>query len=275
MNGRVTKSFTPERGLRQGYPLSPYLFILCSEWLSLRITKSLNDKTLSGVKVCHQAPPISHLFFADDSLLFFKASASSTQEIKCILSTYERIYGQKVNYNKSEICLSRNISIQDRILLSSSLNVKIVQKHNSYLRLPFFCGRNKREITNTIIDKIQRMISNWSNKVLSIAGKEILINAVLQALPVYTMSCFLIPESAISKIHSTILQFWWGAETGHMKVHWVRKEVLYRRKEDGGLGLRDLHAFNLALLAKECWRILEHPSSLLAHILKKKIFPPM
>ena len=74
LNGKLLESFIPSRGLRQGDPLSPFLFLFVADALSLLVNKAISVEGLVGVKVCRRAPMISHLLFADDSLLFFHAS---------------------------------------------------------------------------------------------------------------------------------------------------------------------------------------------------------
>lgn len=108
--------------------------------------------------------------------------------VKSILSEYERISCQKINYNKSGICLSKNICSGESISIWNSLNVNKVQYHGNYLGLPFVYGSNKSEAFQSLMKKCNRCSANWCNKVLSAAGKEVLIKSVLQALPTYMMS---------------------------------------------------------------------------------------
>jgi hypothetical protein len=89
INGRCSKSFSPQRGLRQGDPLSPYLFILCADVLSHLITNAKNEKKIKGVKVAHGAPEITHLFFADDSLMFCRANNGEVTHLTNIITTYQ------------------------------------------------------------------------------------------------------------------------------------------------------------------------------------------
>lgn len=87
------------------------------------------------------------------------------------------------------------------------------------------------------------------------------------------MSCFKFPNSVLTKFQKVILDFWWGTKASFKKTHWVRKEILYQRKLDGGIGLKNMQSFNMALLGKQGWRILMNPDSLLSRVLKKKYFP--
>ena len=90
---------TPERGIRQRNPLSPYLFILCAEVLSHMMNKAMEDRSLGGIKISNQAPVVNHLLFADDSLFFGMANPCAGRKMKAILHTYEAVSGQAINLN--------------------------------------------------------------------------------------------------------------------------------------------------------------------------------
>lgn len=151
--------------------------------------------------------------------------------------------------------------------------MKKVSQHGSYLGLPFVYGNHKSEAFNSIIEKCQRCSINWCNKSLSAAGKEVLIKSVLQALPIYMMSCFKFPVVVLQKFQSIVLNFWWGAGTGSRKTHWVSTHFFLKQQLHGGLGFKNMGHFNMALLANQGWRLLQYPDSLVARVLKKKYFP--
>ena len=110
-------------------------------------------------------------------------------------------------------------------------------------------------------------------QLLSVGGKEMLIKSVAQAVPTYSMSCFELPRDLCEHINSLLRQFWWGCKKGQRRTCWASWEQMRQLKFAGRLGLRDIELFNLALLARQAWRILQEPNSLSARILKAVYFP--
>jgi hypothetical protein len=109
VNGELIDSFKPERGLRQGDTLSPYLFLLCVEGFSALLQEAERDGKIASVnKVCHVAPSVSHLLFTDDSLILIRANGGDAQHLQDILDLYERFSGQMINQAKSAVLFSRN-----------------------------------------------------------------------------------------------------------------------------------------------------------------------
>ena len=108
---------------------------------------------------------------------------------------------------------------------------------------------------------------------LSKAGKEILIKAVAQAIPTYTMSCFKLPDTLCEELTSMIRNFWWGQKQDKRKLNWLSWDNLCKPKVDGGMGFKQLKPFNLALLAKQGWRLQMGQNSLVYHVFKARYFP--
>ncbi|CAM8882279.1 unnamed protein product [Rhodiola kirilowii] len=262
----------PERGLRQGDPLSPYLFLLCSEWLSSKLEADTVGRRLKGVRICRGAPVISHLFFADDSIFFLKATRQNAIRIKRVLEEYEFISGQKINLGKSEVVFSRNVRSEERKEIRDILMVSVAENHSRYLGLPVSFSHNRTELFRYLIDRLWRKVMGWKELQLSAAGKEVMIKAVLQSIPQYAMMCYKIPDGICKRLAGIIRRFWWSFEAEGRGVHWTNQVHLTLSKEDGGLSFRNLVLFNEALLAKQVWRLLVNPSSLTSRVLKAKYF---
>ena len=136
LNGEPMGYMQPERGLRQGDPLSPYLFVMCAKGLSALLSRAEHMGDLQGIKVCRATPSIHHLFFADDSFLFARGTISECQHIKQVLNMYELASGQAVNFEKSCVSFSSNLNDFDQQLLADCLGMRRVNFHDKYMGLP-------------------------------------------------------------------------------------------------------------------------------------------
>ncbi|KAL2895927.1 hypothetical protein RDABS01_000461 [Bienertia sinuspersici] len=272
INGKICGNETPSRGLRQGDPISPYLFLLCADAFSCLLSKAANEGRIHGARICRGAPRISHLFFVDDSLLFARATMQECFVITDIISLYERASGQKVNLDKTEVAFSKYVTIERRKEIVEKLGVNEVDKHEKYLGLPTIIGKSKKAIFASLKERIWKKLQGWKEKLLSNPGKETLIKAVAQAIPTYMMSIFKIPDGLIEEIHALMGRFWWGSNENGRKMHWLSWENLSMPKSLGGMGFRDLKCFNLALLAKQVWRLHVENDSLLHKVIKAKYF---
>ncbi|XP_050231744.1 uncharacterized protein LOC126680640 [Mercurialis annua] len=264
----------PSRGLRQGDPLSPYLFIICAEGLSLLLSHEEVAGNLHGAVICRGAPSISHLFFADDCFLFFRASLEEMNVVKRVLDNYEKLSGQKVNFNKSNIMYSANVEREDRVRINSVMNVAETSDSNKYLGLPSLVGRNKNQILAFIRDRVWSKVKGWNSKFLSRGGKEVLIKTVAQSMPNYVMNVFLIPLRLCNELERMLNSFWWGRDQTTKKgISWARWEKLCIPKKYGGIGFKRVREFNLAILSRQAWRLLTVEDNLMVKLFKAKYFP--
>lgn len=219
VNGQPSRKFRPSRGLRQGDPISPFLFVLCAEGLSTLLRDAESKKLIHGVKIGRRVQPISHLFFADDSLLFVRATEEEVEHVLDVLSTYEAASGQKLNMEKSEMSYSRNLEPEKINTLQMKLDFKAVEGHEKYLGLPTFIGSSKKRIFQTIQDRVWKKLKGWKGQCLSQAGREVLIKAVAQAIPSYAMQCFKIPKSITDGIAQMCRNFFWGQKKRRAKTN--------------------------------------------------------
>ena len=207
INGKPKGHIIPTRGIRQGDPLSPYLFLLCAEGLSSLIKKAVDDGVMEGLVLCQGGPRLSHLFFADDSLSFCKASIAECNFLQRILTVYEEAFGQQLNHTKTSLFFSSNTLDDIQREIKSKFGAQVIRQHEKYLGLPSLVGKNKRNSFNAIKEKLSKKLAGLKEKMLSKARKEVLIKAVAQAIPTYTMGCFKIPDSLCDDMTSMIRNF--------------------------------------------------------------------
>lgn len=198
----------PSRGLRQGDSLSPYLFLICVEGLSALLQHASKRNSLTGILVSHHAPFITHLFFVDDSLIFRKATLEECSELERIFNLYEAVFGQQLNRNKTALFFSRNTpqAIQEEI--KSRFGAQVIRQHEKYLGLSSLVGHNKRNTFIQLKEKLGNKLSRRKEKLLSTAGKEILIKSVTQDISAYSMSCFKLPDSICDDLAGMVRKFW-------------------------------------------------------------------
>lgn len=260
-------------GLRQGDPISPYLFLICAEGFSALLSKAEMEGKMQGIRVCRNAPTVSHLLFADDSLILCKANEENVTHLKEILRIYEECSGQVINTEKSAVMFSPNTGDNQRRRLREILSIRSETRSEKYLGLLVYVGRSRTNVFAYLKERVWQRIQGWKEKLLSKAGKEILIKAVAQAIPVFAMGCFDITKEMCHQICAMIAKYWWNNQDKENSIHWVGWEKLTQPKDVGGLGFRDLYSFNMAMLAKQGWRLIQTPESLCARILKSKYFP--
>jgi hypothetical protein len=241
--------------------------------LSGLISKAQQDQLIHGVKIAPRAPEITHLLFADDSLLFCRANIKEVKALNEVLQQYQKASGQLVNLNKSEMIFSHGVSTETKRDIRQILPIQEKDFFSKYLGLPTVIGRSKNQVFNFIQEKIWNKLKGWKERNLSFAGRGTLIRAVAQAIPTYIMSSFLIPKGICEQIEKMICNFWWGSSTDKHKIHWINWKKISKHKLQGGLGFKNLRAFNEALLAKQGWRLINYPDSLVAQVLKAKYYP--
>lgn len=185
INGKIYGFVIPWPGLRQGDHISPYLFITVADVFPTMISKAARENRVHRVKVCKNAPSVSHLFSTDDSILFAKASVGKCSVIADIISKYERASGQSVNLDKTNVVFRKNVDVNRRHEIIGIIRVNEVEKYERYLGLPTIIGKSMKVIFACLKERIWKNLQGWKEKLLSRPRKEISIKAVAQAIPTY------------------------------------------------------------------------------------------
>ncbi|MCH79554.1 cysteine-rich receptor-like protein kinase [Trifolium medium] len=220
VNGSPTDEFPMERGLRQGDPLSPFLFLLAAEGLNVMMRAMVQSNFFTGYSIGSVSPKVvSHLQFADDTLLL--GSWANVRALRAVLVLFEAVSGLKVNFNKSMLV---GVNIAESWLAEAAAVLGCVVGKVPFVYLGLAIGGNPRRLAfwDPVLSRIKAKLSGWKSRFLSYGGRLILLKSVLTSLPVYALSFFKAPSG----------------------------------KEFGGLGVRQLREFNVALLGKWCWRLL-------------------
>ena len=168
-----------------------------------------------------------------------------------VLNSFTKVSGQKVNILKSGLIFGSKVLPQLKSQICQVLNMQAWNEAAKYLGIPAYWGRSQAAILTWIKDSIMTKMEGWKAKLLNPAGKEVLIKAVVQAIPTYAMSILKFPKTFCDSICSKIAKFWWANSGKERGIHWRSWQVLSRSKRNGGLGFRDFSYMNLAFLAKQ------------------------
>lgn len=175
VNGSPEGYFKPSRGLCQGDPLSPFLFILCSEVLSRLLVREIDNGNLKGINICRNNPCISHLLFADNLIVFGKATIAEAQKIMECINKYGQWSGQCLNMAKSSIHFSKNMANDTTWNIASHVGLKRAEKNIKYLGLPLILERSKKAAFEGVVEHVKKRLQGWKSKVLSQAARGTLI----------------------------------------------------------------------------------------------------
>ncbi|CAL1353594.1 unnamed protein product [Linum trigynum] len=269
-NGELSGPIIPTRGVRQGDPLSPYLFVLCMERLSHRIEQAIQDKLWKPLRLSRDGPPLSHLFFADDLILFAEAEGAQIKVIKQCLDEFCLSSGQRVNYSKSAIFVSANIDRRIARRLANRVGIPLTVDLGRYLGVMAIHDRVTKTIYQDLFLRIQRKLAPWKAKHLSLASRITIVKSISASIPIYPMQTELLPMSTCKTLDRMNRSFIWEDTDDRRRLHLVGWPQLLLHKNDGGLGIRPTRNVNLAMLAKGGWRLLQEKDTLWVQLARSK-----
>ncbi|GJX80091.1 RNA-directed DNA polymerase, eukaryota, reverse transcriptase zinc-binding domain protein [Tanacetum coccineum] len=261
VNGYSHGFFKGMRGLRQGDPLSPYLFTLVMEVFSLMVKRKIEDDGNFKYHWRCDKLKITHLSFADDLMIFSSADLHSVKILSKALSEFSGVSGLVPNLDKSSVFFG-NVpeNLKSAILQLMPLSVGILPV--KYLGLPLITSRLSKHHCSGLIDNVKKRLLNWKNKALSFAGRLQLLNSVVSSIQVYWASTFILPKAINAEVERLMRGFLWShgeLRKGQAKVKW--KDVCCL-KSQGGLGIKLLNTRNVSLIAKMVWNIVSKKDSL-------------
>ncbi|GJW76393.1 RNA-directed DNA polymerase, eukaryota [Tanacetum coccineum] len=222
INGSPTHEFNINRGLRQGDPLSPFLFIIAMEGLHV----ALEDVIAAGLYRC------------------LKANGRVITSQVWFLS-----WNVSIGYLASKLTITNLISLVLEFL-SLITGCNAMQTPFSYLGLPIDCNMANVKSWDPIVDKFSKRLSKWKSSMLSIGGRDTLISSVLGSIGTYYLSLFSMPITVSKKLESIRSHFFWGSDDSSKRITWISWNLVLASKGNGGLGIGSLYSLNQALIQK-------------------------
>ncbi|XP_058775611.1 uncharacterized protein LOC131649884 [Vicia villosa] len=252
---RASKGFfNCKRGVRQGDPVSPLLFCLSQDVLSRSITKLITIGNLKLIKTSNNLVIPSHVMYADDILIFCKASISNVNSLTSLFTRYYKISDQFVNSSKSSLfpsCIS-NSKIQN-ILNKTGFSKGSLPF--MYLGVPLFKGKPKTIHLRPIADRILAKMAGWKGSTLSMAGRVCLVKSIIEGMLNHTIAIYDWPVAILKEIEKAARNFIWSGSTVKRKICVAAWNKICRPKLHGGLGIRSLLRINEDSNLRLAWDI--------------------
>ncbi|GJV02167.1 RNA-directed DNA polymerase, eukaryota, reverse transcriptase zinc-binding domain protein [Tanacetum coccineum] len=266
INGSPTKEFSFFKGLKQGDPLSPFLFILIMESLHLSFQRVVDVDLFKGINLSPLVN-LSHMFYADDAVFVGQWCDDNINTLVHVLECFFRASGLRINMCKSKIM---GVNVGDDKIKAAALKLgcRILNTPFTYLGTKVGGNMSRVQAWTEIVDKVKSRLSKWKIKSLSIGGRLTLLKSVLGSIPIFHMSIFKIPLTVLRSLESIRCKFFNGHELKSSKSSWVKWNSVLASKIKGGLGVSSLFALNRALMMKWFWRFHSHNDSLWSRVIK-------
>lgn len=271
LNGAPIETMVPTRGLRQGDSLSPYIFILCMESFSRMIQSEVEKKNICPIYPARNGPPVSHMFFADDCILFYTAKRSSIDNLQKVIYNFCKVSGQMVNISKSSLHFSKRLSEESKEYVCNTMGMNIMPLDEKYLGINLFIGRKKTKCFSSIQEKMQKIIQQWQAGMVNQPGRSTQIQSVTNLMAQFQMGCFILPQQTINQLKATQRRYWWNKNNGK-GIYFISSSDVSIPKRWGGLGFKNLKYFNEALITKLAWRLVQEKGKNWTLILEARYF---
>ncbi|XP_062118492.1 uncharacterized protein LOC133832124 [Humulus lupulus] len=253
MNGRIQGGFQGAKGLRQGDPLSPLIFVLIMDYLMRSLLLAAQDSKFRYHHLCKSLKLIN-LCFANDLILLSKGSKQSIKVLKEVLDGFSNTTRLHINVSKSQIFFG-GVDPKEKVEIIRDLGLAEGTFPLKYLGVPLRPTKWKAEDCGII--KIKLRLHTWGSRHLSFVGKVQLIHSILLGLQNYWMSTFILPQSVSKEVEKLCTGFLWGMNGNRSRIHVASWEKVCLPKPYGGLGFREGTKWNQAILAKYIWAINE------------------
>ncbi|RVW70775.1 Elongation factor 1-gamma [Vitis vinifera] len=271
INGTPEGFFNSSRGLRQGDPLSPYLFVIGMEAFSRLIHRAVRGGFLSGCRIKGRRGDgalVSHLLFADDTLVFCDSSQDEMAYLSWLLMWFEALSGLRINLDKSEILPVGRV--ENLELLALEVGCKVGRLPTSYLGIPLGANHKSVAVWDGVEERFRKRLAVWKRQFISKGGRMTLIRSTLSSMPIYLMSLLRIPRAVSLRLERIQRDFLWGGGALKNKPHLVKWDTVCLDKSKGGLGVRRLSILNRALLCKWNWRFANERDNLWRRVISRK-----
>ncbi|PKU87427.1 Putative ribonuclease H protein [Dendrobium catenatum] len=252
INGSLEGFFSSTSGLRQGCPLSSYLFTIVMDGLSECFEEAKRFNHFSGISLGNLA--ITHLLYADDLLVFSKANLEEADHLKSILQRFADSAGLNINPAKSSILFSKNCQLSQAI--SDLLNIPLTDSPLKYLGLPIFYKRISQIDFQPLIMKVTKALEGWKVKMLSFGGRVQYMRYFIFNTIAYWIRGSILPKSCLKILNKLCSRFLYGRDIMSRKLHLIAWKDIFLPKANGGLGLPSLDSLIFNFSCSMIWRFL-------------------
>ncbi|GJX96590.1 RNA-directed DNA polymerase, eukaryota, reverse transcriptase zinc-binding domain protein [Tanacetum coccineum] len=266
INGSPTEEFQFFKGLKQGDPLSPFLFILIMESLHLSFQRVVDAGLFTGINL-NSSLTLSHMFYADDAVFLGQWNDGNIDTLVNVLECFYRVSGLRINMSKSKIM---GVHVEGDLVknAASKLGCLILKTPFIYLGTKVGGKMSRAQEWQEVVDKVKDRLSKWKLKALSIGGRLTLLKSVLGSIPIFHMSIYRVPSRVLKLLESIRNHFFNGNGFNSKKAIWIKWSSVLADKAKGGLGVASLYALNRGLLIKWLWRFYYQNSALWVRVVK-------